>query len=252
VTPGKARLAGARERGDADVLRTAGRARARLALTAATAMLAAMGALAACGPLRLGAAAILDSQRISTASLTTQVASLETAYQASKGRIQLRFRLSEAPQQVLGWMVRFQVRDQLAARNHISVSTGESQRALAALAAQARQGGITAPLRDLAVSAGLPPDLLAQLGRYQAIQNVIIARLDGGTLPTSPSALQQLNVRFSHEECLAAKSLHIQISPQYGQMDYRPLAVIPAVPRLSAPSPPTPAPTPAPQLRPPC
>jgi SurA N-terminal domain len=216
------------------------------------AALAAMCALAGCGPVRLGAAAIVGGQRISSATLTSQVSSLEDQYRASGGRIQLQFPLTRAPQQVLGWLVRFQIRDRLAARNHIAVSRGESQRALAALAAQVRQSGVPTPLRQLAVAVGLPPGLYPELGRYQAIQQAALNRLDGGTPPSSSAAQQALNSKFGHEECLAAKSLHIQINPQFGRMDYRQLAVIPSPATLSAPSAATPAPKPAPQLRPPC
>jgi SurA N-terminal domain len=200
---------------------------------------AALGAvaLAGCGPVRLGAAAIVGDQRISTATLTEQVENLQTAYRASNGGIQLQFPQSQVPQQVLGWMVRFQIGEQLGARNHITVTRGETQRALAAITARAQQqgGGGTAKLADLAVANGLPPDLLPELGRYEAIQNAVIRQLDGGTLPTSQSALQQLSQALNRRQCLAAKSLHITINPQYGHLDYNRLAVIPAPSTLSAP-----------------
>ena len=40
-------------------------------------------------------------------------------------------------------------------------------------------------MRNLAVANGLPPDMLPDLGRYQAIENTLVDRLDGGTLPKS-------------------------------------------------------------------
>jgi hypothetical protein len=47
--------------------------------------------------------------------------------------------------------------------------------------------------------------------------------------------LQQLSQALNRRQCLAAKSLHITINPQYGHLDYNRLAVIPAPSTLSAP-----------------
>ena len=79
--------------------------------------------------------------------------------------------------------MRFRIREQMGARNGVTVTRAESQLALASLAAQARQNRVTLP--ELAVANGLPPDLLPELGRYQAIEVAIVRKLDGGTLPTS-------------------------------------------------------------------
>jgi hypothetical protein len=200
----------------------------------------------------MGAAAVVGSHRISAATLTAQVSNLKSAIRNSKGKVQLQFQQSQAPQEVLSWMVRFQVREQMAARNHVTVTAGESQRALASIAAQARQGGGNVPLADLAAANGLPPDLLPELGRYQAIQNLVIGKLDGGTLPSGNSALQALSQQFTHEQCIAAKTVSIRLNPQFGRLDYSQLSVIPAVSTLSAPQTPSPSPTSKPQLTPAC
>jgi hypothetical protein len=211
---------------------------------------AATCALSACGPARLGSAAITGGQRITVTTLSDQVANLERAYQAGKAKIQLQFPLAEAPQQVLGWMLRFQIRDELAARNHVVVTNGESQRALTSLA---HQTGRTGPaFLELVVANGLPPDMLLDLGRYEAIQDNLFARLNGGTLPRTQARIQALSPAFSERECIAAKSLNIQVNPQFGQMDYGTLSVIPAVSPLSAPTVPAPAPSTKPRLTPPC
>jgi hypothetical protein len=223
--------------------------RTTIAVTAAA--IAATCGLAACGPVRMGSAAIAGGQRISDTTLGGEVANLEQAYHTSKSKIQLQFPLSEAPQQVLSWLLRFRIRDEVATRNHVSVSTGESQRALASIATEA-QGG-AAGLRNLAVANGLPPDMLPDLGRYEAIENVLVDRLDGGRLPKSSAALATLNAVLNRQECLAAKSLNIQVNPRWGRMDYSQTeSVIPAPSKLSAPVPPSPSPSPAPVLTPPC
>jgi hypothetical protein len=216
-------------------------------LTAAAA--AATCALSACGPVRTGAAAISGGDRITVITLSDQVSSLERVYHAGKG-IQLQFPQSRAPQEVLSWLLRFQIRDELAVRNHLVVTTGESQRALSLLA---KQTGRTGPaFVQLAVANGLAPDMLPDLGRYEAIQNDMFARLNGGTVPRTQARIQTLSPEFSRRECVAAKSLNIQVNPQFGQLDYGSYTVIPANSPLSEPTAPAPSPTAKPQLKPTC
>jgi len=222
--------------------------RTSIAVTAGA--LAALTALTACGTPRMGSAAIVGDQGISTSQLTSEVSNLENAYQASHGRIQLQFPQSEAPQQVLAWLVRFRIREQMAIRNGVTVTPADAQRARAAIATQAEQSNVS--LSDLAVANGLPPDLLPELGRYQAIQSALVRKLDGGTLPTSQSGLSALSQKFAAVQCRAAKSLAIQVNPQFGRMDYGQLSIIPAELKLSAPQGGAPTPSPKPQPTPPC
>jgi hypothetical protein len=211
---------------------------------------AATCALSACGPVRIGAAAITGGERLTVTTLSDQVTNLENAYQAGRGTIQLQFPKSQAPQQVLSWLLRFQIRDELAARNHLVVTTGESQRALSMLARQTGQKGPA--FVQLAVANGLAPDMLPDLGRYEAIQNEELTRLNGGTLPRTQARVQALSPEFSRRECVAAKSLNIQVNPQFGQLDYGTFTVIPANSPLSEPTLPAPSPSAKPQLTPAC
>jgi len=196
----------------------------------------------------MGSAAIMGDQRTTVNTLSNEVANLKQAYQANRSKIQLQFPLSQAPQEVLAWLVRFRVRDELAARNHISVSTGQGQHALNPIRTQAGPTGI----KNLAVANGLPPDLLPELGRYLAIQNALVNRLDGGNPPRSTAAQQALRAELSRRQCRAAKALNIRINPQFGRLDYSQLSVIPAATPLSAPVTPSPSPSTRPALKPPC
>ena len=211
---------------------------------------AAACALSGCGAVRMGAAAITGGERLTTTTLTDQVTNLEQAYQVGKASIQLQFPLSEAPREVLSWLLKFRIRDELAARNHVVVTAGESQRALTALARSTGRTGRA--FVQLAVANGLAPDMLPDLGRYEAIQTDMFTRLNGGTLPKTQARFQALSPEFSRRECMAAKSLNIQVNPQFGQLDYGTYTVIPAKSQLSAPSLPSPSPTAKPQLTPPC
>ena len=80
----------------------------------------------------------------------------------------------------------------------------------------------------------MPPDQLPELGRYVAIQNQLLARLDGGTLPTASAALQTLGNQFNTYQCRAAKSMGIAVNPQFGELDYSQVSVVPAANKLAA------------------
>jgi len=227
----------------------------RTPITLTAAALAAALALTACGNVQLGAAAVTNTSRIPTATVSAEVNNLDAAYKADKAKVQLQFPASQMPQQVLSWLVRFRVREQMAARNHLTITRAETQSALASASAQAKQSGVT--LTDLAVANGIPPDQINELGRYVAIQNQLLDRLDGGTLPTASAALQTLGNQFNTYQCRAAKSMGIRVNPQFGQLDYSQVTVIPAPAKLAAaphsasPSP-SASPTPSPQLTPAC
>ena len=222
----------------------------RTKITVTAGALAALAALTACGTVQMGSAAIVGNEGISSSQLTNEVNNLQDAYQASNGRVQLQFPKSQTPQVVLGWLLRFRIREQMAARNGVTVTPADSQRARAAIAAQARQSGVS--LADLAVANGLPPNLLPELGRWQALQSALVRKLDGGTMPTSQSGLSALSQKFATAQCHAAKSLAIKVNPQFGRLDYNQLAVIPAETKLLAPAAGAPTPSPKPQLTPPC
>jgi SurA N-terminal domain len=225
----------------------------RTPITLTAAATAAVLALVGCGSVRLGSAAITNTDRISSATVAAQVSNLNQAYQADKAKVQLQFPAAQKPQVVLSWLLRFKVREQMARRYGINVTHQQVQRALNSATAQAKQSGVT--LTDLAVANGVPPDQIGELGRYLAIQDAVLARLDGGTLPTDQAALQTLGNQFNTSQCRAAKSLGIQVNPQFGELDYRQISVVPAPDKLAA-SPGTPSPSPsgtaAPQTTPHC
>jgi hypothetical protein len=226
----------------------------RTPMKLAAVVLAAGITVAACGTVKLGAAAITGSQRISTTTLSAQVADLNAAYQAHKNGIQLQYPVSEMPQQVLSWLIRFQVRNTMAVQHGITVTPTQAEQALVAIAASIRSGGSSATLTEVAVANGLPPDLLDDLGRYQAIETQLLDRLDGGKLPSSSSGQQALETRFDESQCQAAKSLNIQINPQFGSLDYSTFSVVLTPSGLSKASAPTAtaSPSPKPVLTPPC
>jgi folylpolyglutamate synthase/dihydropteroate synthase len=226
----------------------------RTYLKLAAAVLASGAAVAACGSVKMGAAAIVGDQRISAAQLSTEVAKYHS-------KIQQQFPASQTAQQVLGWMVSFQVADRMAQRYGITITPAQQQQALTGItdAVKAQNPGVN--LGELAAAIGLPPDLVNDFGRYEAIQTAVLGRLDGGKPPASGSAAAQaLTTQFGASQCRAAKSLAIQINPQFGALDYNlnqyaAYSVVPATSALSRGEPsPTPSASPSapPALNPPC
>jgi len=225
----------------------------RTSMKLAAVVLASGVAVAACGTVKLGAAAITSSQRISATTLSDQVANLNAAYQAHKNQITLQYPASQMPQQVLSWLVRFQVRDTMATQQGITVTPSDVQQALGAIVVQLRQSGGNVTLPEAAVANGLPPDMINALGRYQAIETGLLDRLDGGKLPTGATAQQALETAFDTAQCHAAKSLNIQINPQFGELDYSDFSVTLAPSTLSKPQPAASlSPAAEPVLAPPC
>jgi hypothetical protein len=203
--------------------------RAATAVKAALAAAALGGLVVGCAPVKMGAAAIVGNDRISTSQLDSEVSALSAAAKPYAGAIQLT--AAQMPKQVLSWLIRFQVREDLARSQGLTVTRNQTQQALADIYAQAEQqaaqAGVTnVSLTELAVANGLPPDLVSELGRYQAIELAYAERQNGGKLPTSTTAVNTITQRFSQAECLTYKSEPVQVNPQYGTMNYSQNAVV--------------------------
>jgi hypothetical protein len=207
----------------------------------ATAAVALAGALAVCGcaSTQLGAAAVTSSSRITVSTLTAKVANLNSAYAADKKKgISPQRPVGQATQQVLTWLILFQVYDQMAKQHGISVTQSDIQAAQRQYTAQAKQSNVTVQ-QYWSAGGALPPSLLPELDRAGAIQTVLAAQFNGGTTPTTSAEQAAVEKQLSKQQCLAAKSLDIHVNPQYGVYDYSGFSVA-AVPSVLAADP-TPA-----------
>jgi SurA N-terminal domain len=200
-------------------------------------------------PVKLGAAAILGDQRITIATLNTEVINLSEAVKQYPNTIQLS--ATQQTQQTLTWLVRFQINDELASQQGITVSSAQAQAALAEIYAEAKseaaaQGLSNVTLNLILAANGIPPNMYAELGRYQAISNQYVKNVSGGTIPTSTAGQAAAGAKLEHAQCVAAKSLDIRINPQFGRMDYSqaPYQVVSAPSTVSGT--PGPAPTASP------
>jgi hypothetical protein len=185
----------------------------------------------ACSPVKLGSAAIVGNQRITIATLDTEVTNLNQAVARYKSTVQLS--QAQQVQQTLTWLVRFKVNEELARQAGITVSKAQTEKALAEIYAAAKSSaqaqGISNVTLDLILAAnGIPPNLAGQVGRYQAIDDQFVRQANGGQEPTSTSAQTATTAKLTKARCLAAKALKIQVNPQFGQLNYDQVAIVAA------------------------
>jgi hypothetical protein len=214
-------------------------------LRVAAAVAVAGLAVAACGTVKMGAAAITGNNSISSASLTAEVANLNAAYTADEAKgVKPQRAVGQEAQQVLTWMILFRIYDQVATRNHIYVTPTEADRQLAQLTTEAASSKVS--LTEYVTAGGaVPPNLLPQLGQYFAILSRLEGRIDGGKTPTTTAGQDKVESAVTHNQCLAAKELGVTVNPQYGVWDYRTYSVVSAPPTLAAAPTPSAAKTPA-------
>jgi hypothetical protein len=205
--------------------------------------------LTACSPAKVGSAAIVGNQRITIATLDTEVTNLSQTVKLYPTTVPLS--QVQQTQQTLTWLIRFQINDELARQAGITVSSAQAQQALDDIYAQAKSSaqaqGISNVTLDLILAAnGIPPNLSQEVGRYQAIDNEFVKQANGGTEPASGTpAANAATAQLTKARCLAAKTLTIQVNPQFGQLNYDQVAVVAAPSPVSrAPGPVTSSPQP--------
>jgi hypothetical protein len=194
-------------------------------------------AVAGCAPVKMGAAAVVGSQRITVANLTSEASQLASAAKSYPGVITLTS--TQVTQETLSWLIRFKINDQIASEGGISISATQSQQALNEIYAESKanaeqQGVSNVTLTEILVANGIAPNLGNELGRYQAINNAFLTAANGGSLPTS--ATSPAASKLVSAECLAAKSLTIKVNPQFGVMNYSKYEVVTGPDTVSRPS----------------
>ena len=208
--------------------------------------------LAACSPVKLGSAAIVGDQRITTSALDTQVTNLQAAAKPYGKQISLS--AADMPAAVLSWLIRFQVSDQVAANAGISVTAAQIQAGTSDINSQAQsvasQEGLASAQAAL-LDAGISPQMLSDLGRYQAQELAFAEQINDGKLPSTTAEGNAVDAKLTKAQCTAAKSLTIQVSPQFGRLNYSQLSVVPTPNTLSQP-PGTPSPADTTGLTPAC
>jgi hypothetical protein len=180
-------------------------------------------------PLKMGAAAVVGTQRISIATLDSEVTNLSQAVKQYPTAANLN--ATQQTQATLSWLIRFQVYEELARQQGITISAAQATAALHAAVnnaegAAAEQGLTHVTQTEILAASGIPPDTASELGRYEAIANRYLALANGGTTPAQGSSAQTAaGKKLATAECQAAKALNIEVNPQFGQLDYSALQV---------------------------
>ena len=185
----------------------------------------------ACSPVKMGAAAIVGNHRITIATLDTEVTNLSRTAKLYPDTVQLS--AAAQTQDTLSWLVRFQINEQLARSQGITISTDQAQTALAQIYAasksQAESEGLSNVTLNLILAAnGIPPNLATEVGRYQAIETQFVEQVNGGKIPTAAAAQTATTAKLDRAQCVAAKALQIQINPQFGRLNYSQYEVVSA------------------------
>jgi hypothetical protein len=184
-----------------------------------------------CSPVKMGAAAVVGNQRITIATLDTEVTSLSESAKHYPGIVNLS--ATQETQEALGWLVRFKINEELAQQRGITVSSAQASSALATIYASAASSAESQGVKNVTLALildanGIPPNMSAELGRYQAIETQYIEQLNGGKIPTASAAQTATTAKLERAQCVAAKTLNIKINPQYGQLNYTQYSIVAA------------------------
>jgi hypothetical protein len=203
--------------------------------------------MAGCSPVKLGAAAVVGDQRITVATLNTEVTNLSRNAKLYPGTVRLT--PAQETQETLTWLVRFKINDALAKQAGITVTRTQSDNALNeiynAAKASAQAQGITKVTLGLILTAnGIPPNLQSEVGRYQAIDDQFLQQANGGKAPATQAEGTAATDKLNKARCVAAKQLKIQVNPQYGRLDYTQYSIVASTSKVTRSAGPTPTASP--------
>ncbi|WP_300606773.1 SurA N-terminal domain-containing protein [Trebonia sp.] len=137
-------------------------------------------------------AATVGNQKITVASLDSLVTNLKTAAKPYAGKITLTS--AEMPRVVLTWLIKFQIGDQMAAAAGVSVTQAQVRAGIADINAEAASAASAEGLSSaeaVLVNVGVTPQMLPDLGRYQAQELAIAEKGNGGKLADHDRAEQR-------------------------------------------------------------
>ena len=201
-----------------------------------------------CGSVKMGAAAIVGDQRITVATLDTEVTNLSSYLKVHPSPVPLT--PVQQTQQTLSWLIRFQINEALAKQEGITVSAAQAEQAWNQIFKQAEANaqaqGITNVTPSLVLAAnGIPPNMKDEVARYQAIDDQFAVKANGGTPPATQDEANAANDQLNKARCTAAKGLNIQVNPQYGRLDYTQYLIVPATPTVTRSAGPAPTAVPS-------
>lgn len=192
----------------------------------------ALTAVTGCGqsPVKMGAAAIVADQRITTAEVQDAVSSFREAQQRSPippTQLQLPDPQS-LPRSELMLLLRFRIADEASRSEGITVSEPE-------IDAFISKQGSRRNLELAALAGGIPPVHLRDAVREALVRQQLAQRIAPDANP------QEAALRVHEYLGRYARGLGIAVSPRYGHFDYKTLTVAPTGANLSRPESPAPS-----------
>jgi hypothetical protein len=216
----------------------------RKSLKVAVAVLAAGTALTACGPVKTGAAAIIDHDRITVAKLDTAVTQwakelpeypaaqqiVQQSQSQSQGQgQQIPFDPSSPQRSALYQLIEIRAWDEVAREHGISIAPGQVDSLVAA-------NGGRQVLDANVLAEGLPTSYGEDYARRLLVQQAMLQRygVQAGR-PADQVKQQQAVQQLYGDYVLAKRKLGITVNPRYGSFDDRTMAFGPVCPHLSIP-----------------
>ncbi|MFP3962920.1 hypothetical protein SMC26_11420 [Actinomadura fulvescens] len=200
------------------------------------------GAVAGCGdePIKMGAAAVVGDDRITTAKVDRAVLDCEKQFKADQVANQVRTALENQRQQqptsgepadcsarsAIDTMLNIEVAAAAAKAAGVSVSESQVDRMIGLMSQQA-------PAESIVVALGMPKQFTRDVARMNATQGLILQRLGADGNAQSPATLQAQQQALALFRQTAGK-LDIKINPRFGSFDANRMTVTPITTRLSA------------------
>jgi hypothetical protein len=214
----------------------------RKTLKAAMCVVAAGTALAACGPVKPGAAAIVGHDRITVATVDSAVdrwgkelpkypeaQQIVAQAQGQPAGQQVPFDPSSPQRSALYQLIEIRAWDELAREQHVPVAPGQVD---AFIASKGGRSGLDAYV----LAQGLPTSYDQSFARSLLIQQTMLQRygVNPGQ-PVDPQRQQQVLQRLLTDYAGAKRHLGITVNPRFGSFDDKTMGLGPVCPRLSTP-----------------
>jgi len=213
----------------------------RKSLKAAVCVLAAGTALAACGPLKPGAAAVIGHDRITVAKLDSAVSrwskelpkypeaqQIVAQAQGQQSGERVPFDPSSPRRSALYQLIEIRAWDEVAREKNVSIAQGQVD---AFVAAKGGRNGLNAYV----LAEGLPTSYADSFARSLLIQQTMLQRygINPGQ-PVDPSKQAQVN-RLLSDYAGAKRHLGITVNPRFGTFDDKTMSLGAVCPHLSTP-----------------
>jgi hypothetical protein len=217
----------------------------RKSLKAAVSVLAAGTALAACGPVKPGAAAVIGHDRITVATLDSAVsrwgkelpkhpeaqqivAQAQAQAQSQPGAERVPFDSSSPRRSALYQLIKLRAWTEVAREKNISISPGQVE---SFIAAEGGRGGLDAYV----LAEGLPTSYAEDFARSLLIQRTLLQRYGiDPDQPVGPSQQAQFK-QFLSDYAGAKRHLGITVNPRLGTFDHETLSLGAVCLHLSTP-----------------